>query len=142
MSKENDYIMETRELSEQIILNEINYNCTECSSPIEIFSINEIEFTLEFKCINNNHKAKMPIKEYIDKMKDFNDKNNNKDICIIKDHNQNIFECYCFDCKKHLCKECLKTRNHIGHNKTNIIEIQPNHKEIKIMKKYYSKLRR
>ena len=41
MSKENDYIMETSESSEQIQLNKIYYNCTECSSPIEILSINE-----------------------------------------------------------------------------------------------------
>ena len=132
MSKENDYIMETSESSEQLQLNEIYYNCTKCSSSIEILSINEIECTIEFKCINNNHKEKMPIKEYIDKMKDFNDKNINNDICIIEEHKKNKYECYCFDCNKHLCKECLKTRNHISHNKTNIVEIQPNQKELNI----------
>ena len=55
MSKENDYIMETSESSEQNQLNEIYYNCTECPSPIEILSINETECTIEFKCINNNY---------------------------------------------------------------------------------------
>ena len=110
MSKKNDYIMETSESSEQLQLNEIYYNCTKCSSSIEILSINEIECIIEFKCINNNHKEKMPIKEYIDKMKDFNDKNINDDICIIEDHKKNKYECYCFDCNKHLCKECLKSR--------------------------------
>ena len=66
-------------------------------------------------------------------MKDFNDKNINNDICIIEGHNKNKYGCYCFDCNKHLCKECLKSRDHIGHNKTNIIEIQPNKKELDIM---------
>ena len=53
-------------------LNEIYYNCSECQSPIEILSTNEKDSTIEFKCINNNHKIKMTIKEYINKMKSFN----------------------------------------------------------------------
>ena len=65
MSKENDYIMETKESSAQLELNEINYNCTECSSPIEIISINENECSIEFKCINNNHNKKISINKYI-----------------------------------------------------------------------------
>ena len=93
MSKENDYIMETSESSEQIQLNEIYYNCTECSSPIEILSINETECTIEFECINNNsHNLKMPIKVFIKKMKDFNNKNINNDICLIEGHNKNKYE--------------------------------------------------
>ena len=50
---ENDYIMETAESSEKFQLKEIYYNCTECSSSIEIISINEEESTIEFKCPNN-----------------------------------------------------------------------------------------
>ena len=130
---ENDYIMETAESSEKFQLKEIYYNCTECSSSIEIISINEEESTIEFKCTNNNHKGKISIKVYLEKMKVFNDRNINNDICLIEGHNKNKYECYCFDCNKHLCKECLKSRNHIGHNKTNIIEIQPNQKELNII---------
>ena len=118
-------------------LNEIYYNCTECPSPIEILSINENESTIEFKCINSNHKIKMPIKEYINTMKEFNNKNINDNICNI---HRKKYECYCSDCKKHLCKECLKSKEHISHNKYNLIEFQPNEnrlKEIQNNIKYY-----
>ena len=138
ISKENNYNIDLRESSEQLQLNEIYYNCTECSSSIEILSINGKECSIEFRCINNNHKIKMSIKEYFEKMQDYNDKNINFDICQI--HN-NKYECYCLDCKIHLCKECLKLRNHINHTKNNIIEIQPSSKEIDIIKnliKYYN----
>ena len=132
MSQENDYIMETNESSEKFQLKEIYYKCTECPSSIEILTMNEAECTIEFKCVNNNHKEKISIKDYIEKMQNFNYKNINNDECVIKDHNKNKYECYCLDCNKHLCKECLKSRNHIGHNKTNIIEIQPNQRELNI----------
>ena len=65
--------MEQNEFFQQLQLKEIFYNCTECSSPIEILSINEID--IEFKCIKNNHNKKISIKEYIEKMKHFNDEN-------------------------------------------------------------------
>ena len=135
MSMENDYIMETNE--PELIQEELLYNCTECSSAIEILSINEDECTIEFQCINNKHKKKMPIKEYLNKMKNYNDSNINNDICNI--HNLK-YECYCLDCNIHLCKECLKLRNHFNHFKNNIIEAQPNKKELNIfidIIKYY-----
>ena len=138
MSFKKDFEEEMGEtLEEMPQLNEINYNCTKCSSPIEILSLNEKECSIEFKCINNNHELKMAIKDYINKMKSFNDKNINNDICDI--HNKK-FECYCTDCNKHLCKECLMTREHIDHSKYNIIEYQPNKKELNIIEniiKYY-----
>ena len=109
----------------------IYYNCTECSSNIEILSINEKEGIIEFNCINNNnHHRKMSIKEYIDKMKDFNNADINNDKCKI---HKEIYICYCFDCKIHLCKECLQLRNHISHYKSYIIEIKPNQKELTIL---------
>jgi len=50
--------------------NNIGYNCLECSSLIEILSINENNNTIEFKCINNNnHNNKIKIKDYLEKMK-------------------------------------------------------------------------
>ena len=139
MSKEKVSLEEKLEQNKQ--LNELYYNCTECSSSIEILSINEKEGNIEFKCSNNNHIKKISIKDYINKMKDYNDKKINNDICIYHNHNQK-YECYCLTCEKHLCKECLKSRNHISHNKSNIIEIQPNKKELDMIKniiEYYEK---
>ena len=131
MQKTNNYTSESFGSSGLNELNEIYYNCTECSSSIEILSINKKECSIEFRCINNNHKRKMSIKEYFEIMKDYNDKNINIDICQA---HKNKYECFCLDCKIHLCKECLKLRNHINHTKNNIIEIQPNSKEINIIK--------
>ena len=127
---DDDYIPESDILSNQE-QNEINYNCSECYSEIEILSINENECSIEFQCINNNHKKKMLIKDYINKMSNFKNKNINlnNDICIT--HNLK-YECYCLDCKKHLCKDCLKLRNHVNHLKNIILEIQPNKKELNI----------
>ena len=130
MSIKEDYIMETKELEQK--QNEIFYNCTECSSAIEILSINENECSIEFQCINNNHKIKMLINEYINKIKKFNNNNIKNDICIT--HNLK-YECFCLDCKIHLWKDCLKLRNHVNHLKNNIIEIQPDKKEIDIYEK-------
>ena len=133
MSKQINFIFEEGETKEkEVKLNEIYYNCTECSSPIEIIYINERVNIIEFKCINNNHIKKLPIKEYIEEMKKFNNKNSNVDICIEDNHN-NKYEFFCIDCNKHLCKECIKTRNHTNHNKRIIIEIQPNKKELNII---------
>ena len=65
-------------------------------------------------------------------MKKFNNKNINDDICIADNHNKK-YEYFCLDCNKHLCIECIKTRDHINHEKKIIIEIQPNEKELKII---------
>jgi hypothetical protein len=116
---------------ENKVLKEIYYNCTECNSLIEILSIDEKENTIEFLC-SNQHKKLMPIKEFLDKMMDNDNVDINKDICQI---HKNQYMSFCFDCKKHLCKDCLKTRDHIYHNKNNIIEIQPIKTELKIIKK-------
>ena len=133
MSKGSNFIFEEGEKpSEEIKLNEIYYNCNECSSPIEILYINEKTNIIEFQCINNNHRKKISIKEYINEMKKFNNKNLNDEVCILDNHNKK-YEFFCLDCKKHLCKECLKARDHINHNKKIIIEIQPSKKELNII---------
>ena len=116
---------------ENKVLKEIYYNCTECNALIEILSIDEKENTIEFLC-SNQHKKLMPIKEFLDKMMDNDNVDINKDICQI---HKNQYMSFCFDCKKHLCKDCLKTRDHIYHNKNNILEIQPIKTELKIIKK-------
>ena len=171
--------------TESNYLNEKDYYvCTNCSSNIEILSIDDKEATITFNCLNNddsnnNHKTqKMGINEYIKKMvkntyfydecsichikqnslanlpifkyctickniicddchKEFIIKrikfcdnehifinNNEKNIkCLIHPYNNNIV--FCFDCKKHLCNECLRTKIHIKHKKNNLYEIMP-----------------
>ena len=117
--------------------------CPECSSSIEILSINENNNIIEFRCIKENKEYTMTIKEYINKIKEKEEKNIEelKDKCKI--HNKNN-ECYCFDCNCHLCNECLKTRIHINHKKSNIIEIKPVEEELnivnKVIEKYKDKL--
>ena len=101
--------------------NNIYYNCTECSSAIEILSINEEENLIEFKC-NNNHKIKMSINEYINKMKEFNNEKLNNNIC--NKHQKENYS-FCFDCNIHLCKECIKTKKHNYHYKIYLMEIIP-----------------
>ena len=98
--------------------NNIYYNCTECSSLIDIISINEEENIIEFKCLNkkDNHGKKiMSIEEYLTKMEKYKNKETNNDICNI--HNKSKYISYCFDCNEHLCTQCLKKRTHINHKK-------------------------
>ena len=133
----NEYLIgETLEpMTPETYNDEILYNCSECSSMIEIISINEDNNTIEFNCLNknNNHPKKnaMPIKEYLEKMKKYNNNKLNKDECEI---HEKKYVSYCFDCNCHLCKECLKTRNHLNHRKNNIIEIEPMKEELNIIK--------
>ena len=95
------------------------YNCSECSSNIEIISLDENN--IEFIC-NNKHNIKIEIKEYLNKMKQYNKIKLNDDKC---DVHKKEYLSYCFDCNNHLCKDCLKTGNHKYHYKINIIEILP-----------------
>ena len=70
----NDNIASPIDKEEQIQEN-IGYNCSECSSLIEIISINNLENNLEFKCINNDkHNNKLNIYTYLEKMKKYKDK--------------------------------------------------------------------
>ena len=130
MPKNSNYSIKTSETPRGPELNEIHYNCSECSSHIEILSIkNDM---IEFKCLNKNknHQKILPIKEYINDMKQFNNKDINNDICII--HNKKN-ESYCLDCNIHLCNDCLKLRDHFNHNKNNIVEVKPNKNELNIL---------
>ena len=76
----NEYILnDAPPPSFEIDNGEIYYNCSECSSPIEIVSINENKNIIEFNCLNkeSNHPKNiiMPLKEYIEKMKKYNNRN-------------------------------------------------------------------
>ena len=116
----------------------IFYNCDECSSLIEISSINENDNMIVFKCLNKEkrHEKKIKIKEYLEKMIKFKKKSLNEDVCLIHSdsENKNKYVSFCFDCNKHLCRKCLKDRTHLTHYKNNIIEIQPIQEECDIVK--------
>ena len=117
--------------------NEMYYNCSECSSSIEIESINEKNNIINFKCSNkeSNHSKtfKMPLKKYLEEMKKYNNRKSNSDECEIHKKN-NKYVSYCFNCNRHLCQECLKTRIHINHIKNEIIEMAPKNEELHIIK--------
>ena len=97
---------ETPAVDSNELNNEIFYNCSECSSMIEIISINEENNTKEFNCLNqnNNHSKNniISLNEYLNKMKKYNNSKINKDECEI---HKNKYISFCFDCNCHLCKE-------------------------------------
>ena len=116
--------------------NDISYNCTECSSLIEIISLYQDNNFIKFKCLNKNncHEKTLSIKDYLQNMKNHYNKQLNDDICKVHTNKTEKYVCYCFNCKNHLCKECLESRTHLKHNKNSIMEIQPIQEELNIMK--------
>ena len=150
IKKEKDYCeapTPTQKSSKEELNEEYCTICPECSSAIEITLINEENNIIEFKCLKDNNKYVMTIKEYLEKVKNYEKKNieNLKDKC--KKHSScinNDYISFCFDCNIHLCNHCLKTRIHIKHRKSNIIEIQPVDEELNIIdeviKDYKNKL--
>ena len=120
---------ETNEINEYFII------CHKCSSSIEILSINENNNIIEFRCTKENKNYTISIKEYLEKVKEYKEKNINdlKDKC--EKHKNNNYVSYCYECNCHLCDECLKTRIHINHKKSNIIEIKPVEEEIDVIQK-------
>ena len=118
--------------------NNLYYNCPECPSLIEILSIDEENNNIEYNCLNKKYlhgKNIISIKDYLRKMRKFNNQKINKDTCDLHSSKSlnNEYISYCFDCNCHLCNECLKTRTHINHIKNNIIEIKPMNEELKII---------
>ena len=78
----------------------------------------------------------MTIKEYLQNIENILlIKDDIKDKCNIISHKNNDFVCYCFDCNRNLCNDCLKKRIHINHKKSNIIEIKPIKEELDIIEK-------
>ena len=116
-----------------------SYSCTECSSNIEILSINYNKSEITFKCLNkkeeNNHGTKtMSICEYIKKMK----KNTYLyDKCSLCCREQSLIKNffvlkYCVNCKKIVCNECKETHiKSIKNNSNKHIFINNNEKRIK-----------
>ena len=117
---------------------DIFFSCPECSSPIEIILIDEINNNIKFKCLNKkSHGIKyMSIKSFFEKIKESKKKNEDEYKIHCKKHisyQNNNYVTFCLDCNIHLCKECLKTRIHLNHKKNNIIEIQPIEDELIII---------
>ena len=121
--------------------------CPDCGSSIEILSINENK--IEYRCLNEKKKHTeetkftKTIEEYL-KIKENRDNNYDeiKDKCHIENHNLNKYVSYCLDCRCHLCNECLKSKEHINHRKSNMIEIQPIEEEITLIKEVIDDLRK
>ena len=121
--------------------------CPDCGSSIEMLSINENK--IEYRCLNEKNKHKeetkftKTIEEYL-KIKENRDNNYDeiKDKCHIENHNLNKYVSYCLDCRCHLCNECLKSKEHINHRKSNMIEIQPIEEEITLIKVVIDDLRK
>ena len=137
MSKENDAPPPTPEENITEILNDYFIICPECSSFIEILLINEETNIIEFRCTKQNKNFIMTIKEYLEKIKKYKEKNikDLKDKCENHfNYTKNKYISYCYECNCHLCEECLKTSIHINHKKSNIIEIKPIEEEINIIK--------
>ena len=111
------------------------YNCTKCSSSVEILSINEKENLLTFKCLNpiekDNHNIQtISIAEYINTMKKYTFSCSECSICK-KLQNQSkdipIFS-YCIKCDKIICNDCISEhlklyeKNHPNMSKEYIIK--------------------
>ena len=122
----------------------IGYNCTECSSLIEIISLNNIENKLEFNYINNDkHNNKININTYLEKMEKYKDKKNLIDKC--EKHENKEYQDFCFDCKSHICHGCLVSKIHKAHNKISFAEDLPSDDDINKIKHkiklYYNKIK-
>ena len=125
---------------EKDLIKELYTVCPNCSSDIEILSIDEnkvdeeISVIMKYKCLNENIVNNISIKEYIKLIKE----NKEKKIEKLKDqcekHLSKKYISYCFDCKCHLCEDCLKTGVHLEHVKNNIIEVKPFEEELNIIR--------
>jgi hypothetical protein len=143
MSEENKNIKKENNLSDEpaptinidgetVELSNYYYTlCPHCCSSIEILSINENNSSIEYKCLKENKKYTQSIKEYLEKIKECRI-NNINELKYCKIHNNN-FVSYCYECNIHLCDECLKSRKHINHKKSIMIEVQPIEKELAII---------
>jgi len=97
------------------------YNCTECTSLIEIISLNNTLNEIEFRCLNNSHRIKKPLNDYLDIMRNYKYAASMKTECECAGHNKSKYEYYCLNCDKHLCKLCLESKEHLYHIKFNIM---------------------
>ena len=117
-------------------IKQYSFDSTESSSSsIEIISIDENKGSIEFKYLEENpdEKKNMTLKDFFEKKDVYCKKAKKEDKCTkhsLDSFCDNNYISYCFDCKIHLCKECLKSRIHINHKKNYLIEIQPTQEEL------------
>ena len=109
-----------------------SYSCTECSSNIEILSINYNESEITFKCHNHGIK-KMLIHEYINSMK-----NNTYlfDKCSICYKEQSLIKKffilkYCINCNIIICNDCKD--KHINNDNNKHFLINNNERRIRCL---------
>ena len=113
-------------------------SCTECSSNIEIISIDNNEASITFRClnndINNNHQIqKMPISTYLKRMEKNTYLFDKCSICSRDQNSINNFSYlkYCVKCKITFCNECKEKHMKSGDN--NHFLINNNEKGIKCL---------
>ena len=125
------------ELKEELEMDSFLYNCTECTSLIEIISLNNTLNEIEFRCLNNSHRIKKPLNDYLDIMRTYKYPASLKTECECAGHNKSKYEYYCLNCDKHLCKFCLESKEHLYHIKFNIMaEISLTKEEEKLIEKF------
>ena len=118
--------------------NQETYSCTECSSNIEIISIDNNEANITFRCLNkdcnNNHQIqKMAISTYLKKMEKNTFLFDKCSICNRDQSSINNFPYlkYCIKCQKTLCNECKE--KHTNSNDNNHFLINNNERGIKCL---------
>ena len=125
------------ELQGELKMDSYQYNCTECTSLIEIISLNDQLNEIEFRCLNNSHRIKKGLNDYLNIMKSYKFPASFKNKCEYAGHKGSHFEYYCLNCDKHLCKACLESKEHLYHIKFNIItEISLTKKEEDLIQKF------
>ena len=118
--------------------NKESYACTNCSSNIEIISIDHIKSKIVFKCTNNNcknnHKIQtLPINEYLKNMKKNTYLFDKCSICYKEQSSiKNFFLLkYCVNCEVIICNECKE--KHINNNRDQHFLINNNERRIKCL---------
>ena len=120
------------------------YNCTACSYPVEILSINDKENKIKFKCLNPNKKdnhgiQEIAINEYINSMKKNNYLFSQCYICktLQNEAEDNSIFSYCIKCDKIICNNCINEHLKLnGNNHENMCKdyiIRNNEKGIKCL---------
>jgi hypothetical protein len=109
------------EIKAETKIDSYQYNCTECTSLIEIISLNDQLNEIEFRCLNNSHRIKKALNDYLNEMKSYQYSASFKTKCESAGHNNSNYEYYCLNCDKHLCKICLESKEHLYHIKFNIM---------------------
>ena len=113
--------MEECEIEDELKMDTFQYNCTQCTSLIEIISLNNKLDEIEFRCLKNSHRIKKKLTDYINDMNSYKYGVLIKNKCEFAGHNNCHYEYYCLNCDKHLCKECLESKEHLYHIKFNIM---------------------